>query len=164
MKKIKITSAFIICLFTFQSFYSQENQNVSKDSIEDKKVELNWMPHYKRALKQSNEEKKPILIYFTGSDWCGPCKMLDKELFGSEKFKNLADEKLVILEVDIPRRLDLLEPKKMKENLTLQNKYKVKAFPTLMMVNHKGRKIAEKKGYVIIEYYYPFFDSALNKY
>ncbi|AOW19157.1 hypothetical protein LPB03_15745 [Polaribacter vadi] len=128
------------------------------------KIELDWVATYKEALKKSKKENKPVLMYFTGSDWCGPCKILDKDLFHTEKFKALADKDLVLLEVDIPRRTDIISADKMNENLYLQSKYKVRAFPTLMMVNHRGKKIAEKKGYVMTEYYYPFFQSVILKY
>ena len=90
-----------------------------------------------------------MLIYFTGSDWCGPCILLDKELFHTEKFKELSDEALLLLEVDSPRNQTLLSQDKISENLYLKNKYKVRSFPTLVFVNHKGKKIAEKKGYII---------------
>jgi thioredoxin-related protein len=101
---------------------------------------LNCITSYKDALKKSKKEKKPVLIYFTGSDWCGPCKILDKDLFHTEKFKALADKNLVLLEVDIPRRKNIVSADKMSENLYLQSKYKVNAFPTLMMINHRGKK------------------------
>ncbi|KGL59801.1 thioredoxin disulfide isomerase [Polaribacter sp. Hel1_33_49] len=122
------------------------------------------MPTYKEALKKSKREKKPVLIYFTGSDWCGPCKVLDKDLFHTEKFKALAEEDLILLEVDIPRRLDIISPDRMKENKIIQKKYRVNSFPTLMIVNHRGKKIAEKKGYIMTEYYYQFLQSEINKY
>lgn len=159
-------------LLAFQNANSQEItidslQNKTQDSIktiEIPKIELNWMSTYEDALKRAKEIKKPVLIYFTGSDWCAPCKVLDNDLFHTEKFKNLSDSDLVLLEVDIPRRKDLLSPDKMSENLYLQRKYKVKSFPTLLMVNHRGKKIGEKTGYVITEYYYPFFQSIIRKY
>ena len=151
---------FLCFLATF-TVYPQENITDTKE-VED--ISLNWMSTYKEALKKSKKEDKPVLIYFTGSDWCGPCKILDEKLFHTEKFKSLSDKDLVLLEVDIPRRRDLVAPEKMKENLYLQKKYKVKAFPTLMIINHRGKKIAEKKGFVMTEYYYPFFESVINKY
>jgi len=137
------------------------------DSIkmkESPRIVLNWIPTYEEALNKAKEEKKPVLIYFTGSDWCGLCKTLDNELFHTERFKVLSDTSLILLEVDIPRRKNILDADKMSENLYLKDKYKVKAFPTLMMVNHKGKKIAEKRGYVITEYYYPFFESVISQY
>ena len=157
----------MVSLLAIQTSYSQyidsTDVNVAEVEVVDK-IELDWVATYKDALRKSKKEKKPVLIYFTGSDWCGPCKVLDKDLFHTEKFKAIADKNLVLLEVDIPRRKDIVSADKMSENLYLQSKYKVKAFPTLMMVNHRGKKIAEKKGYVITEYYYPFFQSVIGKY
>lgn len=158
MKKVLLFTAVIL-------FVSNITAQEDIDSLPvEEVVSANWESSYKTALKKSKKEKKPVLIYFTGSDWCGPCKVLDRDLFHTEKFKALADKDLVLLEVDIPRRKDIVSADKMSENLYLQSKYKVKAFPTLMMVNHKGRKIAEKKGYVITEYYYPFFETVIGNY
>ena len=160
----KIVYAFAFCLFANQISYSQDMDTTDEGFSEVREIKLNWMPNYKKALKKSKKERKPVLIYFTGSDWCGPCKILDRDLFHTEKFKALADKDLVLLEVNIPRRLDIISPEKMIENKGIQKKYKVKAFPTLMFVNHKGRKIAEKKGYIMTEYYYPFFQSQIDRY
>lgn len=161
----KLIYLFIICLFTTHSYFAQ-NDVIDSDLTYNNapKIELNWLPTYKEALKKSRKEKKPILIYFTGSDWCGPCKVLDKKLFHTEKFKSLADKELILLEVDIPRRVDILSPNKLKENKQLQKKYRVQSFPTLIIVNHRGKKIAEKKGYIMTEYYYPFLQSQIDKY
>ena len=164
-KIYKLLRFFIfIGLLASYDIYGQE---VKKDTIKLREIPmiaLNWSSTYKEALKKSKKQKKPVLIYFTGSDWCGPCKILDRELFHTERFKNLSDNNFILLEVDIPRRRDLIEPDKMSENLYLQKKYRVKSFPTLLMVNHRGRKIAEKSGYVLTEYYYPFFQKVINKY
>ena len=157
----------MVSLLAFQTSFSQQidSTDVKVAEIEVvNKIELDWVATYKDALRKSKKEDKPVLMYFTGSDWCGPCKILDKDLFHTEKFKALADKDLVLLEVDIPRRTDIISADKMNENLYLQRKYKVRAFPTLMMVNHRGKKIAEKKGYVMTEYYYPFFQSVIGKY
>ena len=157
----------MVSLLAYQTSFSQQIDSTEVEVAEIEvvnKIELDWVATYKEALKKSKKENKPVLMYFTGSDWCGPCKILDKDLFHTEKFKALADKDLVLLEVDIPRRTDIISADKMNENLYLQSKYKVRAFPTLMMVNHRGKKIAEKKGYVMTEYYYPFFQSVILKY
>lgn len=157
----------MVSLLAFQTSFSQQIDSTEVKVAEIEvvnKIELDWVATYKEALKKSKKENKPVLMYFTGSDWCGPCKILDKDLFHTEKFKALADKDLVLLEVDIPRRTDIISADKMNENLYLQSKYEVRAFPTLMMVNHRGKKIAEKKGYVMTEYYYPFFQSVILKY
>ncbi len=171
MKKTIIKAAWLFTLIA-----SLNAQEVRKDSVLDslhiksKKLELvdsiklNWISTYDEALEISKKEKKPVLIYFTGSDWCGPCKVLDEKLFHTEKFKNLSDKELVLLEVDIPRRQDLLSDEKISENLYLQKKYKVNSFPTLLFVNHRGKKVSEKRGYVLTEYYYPYIQSVIYNY
>lgn len=166
----KLILFFVFGVLTFQNAKSQEvvidSVLIAMDSVkvvEIPKVQLNWTPTFDEALEKSKEEKKPVLIYFSGSDWCAPCKVLDDKLFYTEKFKTLSDSDLVLLEVDIPKRKDLIAPDKMSENLYLQRKYKVKSFPTLIMVNHRGKKLAQKTGYIITEYYYPFFQSIIQK-
>ena len=160
----KCFSIFLIFFIFSTSVISQESSVELADLQEDKEVYLNWELTYKNALKRAKKEKKPVMIYFTGSDWCTPCQVLDEQLFHTEKFKIFSDDNLILLEVDSPRRVDLLEQKKLSENLYLKKKYKVKSFPTLVFVNHRGRKVAEKRGYVLTEYYYPFIQSVVYKY
>lgn len=141
----------------------EDDSRTMVQSLQEK-VDLNWVPSFYDALKTAKWERKPVMLYFTGSDWCAPCIKLDKELFYTQRFKNFADENLVIVEVDIPRRKDILSKRKLKENLYLQKKYKVKSFPTLLFVNHRGKKFAEKKGYVLTEYYFPYIQSVVDEY
>jgi len=149
---------------TTQFSSAQNFAGLDEKYIESSEIKLTWMPTYKQALNKSRKEKKPVLIYFTGSDWCGPCKILDKTLFHTEKFKAIADKDLILLEVDIPRRIDLLSAKQMRHNKNIQEIYNVRSFPTVMIVNYKGKKIAEKKGYILTEYYYPFLRLHIEKY
>ncbi|MGY0408193.1 MAG: thioredoxin family protein [Polaribacter sp.] len=149
-------SLFFIIIFTFIFTVSAQT---TKDSIV-----LNWEPTFKQALKKSKKEKKPVLIYFTGSDWCGPCQMLDKNLFHTQRFKNLSDKKLILYEADNPREKDLLTPEKLKENKRLIRKYKIRAYPTLVLVNFKGKMIGYKKGLLLTEYYYPFLEAVIENY
>ena len=153
----------MIGFFVATSSFAQDD--ISEVIVETKhEVAINWSPDFKTALKKSRKEKKPVLIYFTGSDWCGPCKVLDRDLFHTEKFKALSDKNLILLEVDLPRRVDLLSTEKLKENFYLKNKYKVKSFPTMILVNHRGKVVGLKKGVILTEYYYPFFESIIAKY
>ncbi len=148
-----------ICLLSISVISAQEMNDVVKEE-----VTLNWESSFKKAQKKSKKEKKPILIYFTGSDWCGPCKVLDKKLFHTEKFKALADKDLILYESDDPRNKDLIAPDKLEVNNDLKRKYNIRSFPTLVMVNHKGNMIGYKKGLLITEYYYPFLQSVIENY
>ena len=67
-------------------------------------VDLNWHTDLSKAVSISINEKKPIMLFFTGSDWCGWCMRLKKEVFNHEKFKIWSDDKIILVELDFPRR------------------------------------------------------------
>ncbi|WP_405605569.1 thioredoxin family protein [Polaribacter sp. Asnod1-A03] len=148
----------ISCFFFVGSLLSQ-------DVIAKNETLLpNWESTYKGALKKAKEENKPVLIYFTGSDWCGPCIVLDEKLFHSSKFKEIADKDLILYEADMPRNKDILSPDKLEVNSDLIKKFKIRSFPTLVFVNHKGKMLTYKKGLILTEYYYPFIQSVIENY
>jgi thioredoxin-related protein len=154
----KCVLSFVICFSFVGMCFSQENNTVQEA------VALNWESTFKKALKKSKKENKPILIYFTGSDWCGPCKILDKKLFHTEKFKEIADKDLILYEADDPRNKDLLSSDKLEANYNLKRKYNIRSFPTLVFVDQKGNMIGYKKGLILTEYYYPFIQSVIENY
>ena len=55
-------------------------------------VHADWTTDYKAALTQAKAQNKLVLLDFTGSDWCGYCKLLDKEVFTTSSFKDFADK------------------------------------------------------------------------
>lgn len=153
MKKLFL---LVVVLSICVTVYSQEEK---MDSLKT----INWVSSYKEALKKIKKEEKPMLIYFKGSDWCGPCKKLDKELFATEKFKNLSKDNFVLYEADIPFNEDLVAKEKLEMNKKLAKKFKISSYPTLLFINHKQKVIDSKKGLILIDYYYPFFESVINK-
>ncbi|MEJ6792945.1 MAG: thioredoxin family protein [Lacinutrix sp.] len=76
---------------------------------------INWLTDFDDAKKASSTLGKPILIYFTGSDWCPPCKMLKTDFFNSEAFE-LKSKNFVLLMVDMPRRLDIITEEQRNKN------------------------------------------------
>ena len=156
----KVILGLFTCLFLVLSSNEQSHKTDSLNAA----IIPNWEATYKDALKRSKKEKKPVLIYFTGSDWCGPCMVLDKKLFHTKKFKEIADNDLILYEANSPRNKDLISPEKLKVSNDLKRKYKVRAFPTLVFVNHKGKMIGYKKGLILTEYYYPFIQSVIENY
>ena len=62
-----------------------------------------WMTNWEEAKAKAKAENKPILINLTGSDWCGWCIKLDKEVFSKKEFKDYAKENLVLVELDFPQ-------------------------------------------------------------
>ena len=106
-----------------------------------------WLTDVPKALDRAKTEKKAVLLDFTGSDWCGWCKRIDKEVFSTTEFKEYATKNLVLVEVDFPRQKKL-SPELKKANDALQNRYKVEGFPTFVVLNGQGREIGRQVGYL----------------
>ena len=143
----------IVLLFVSTLFYAQEHD-----------TRLNWETDFEIAKTKSKKSKKPILMLFTGSDWCAPCKMLKKDFFYSDKF--IAKSKnFVLLMVDFPRNKDLITPDQEVANKVLNSKYGVRSLPIIIAVNHKGQVIDKIKSYNSsrdTRYHFQFIDKLLK--
>ncbi|WP_350288692.1 thioredoxin family protein [uncultured Croceitalea sp.] len=118
-------------------------------SLTEKEViaSVEWQTDYNSVLKQAKKDKKNVLIYFTGSDWCPPCKMLKKDLFETDAFKELSEE-YVLLYVDIPRNKDILTAEQYSKNKSLLPKYNKKGvFPLMAVVSSNGVLLDDYSGY-----------------
>ena len=119
--------------------------------------EAKWLTDFDKAKKTAQKQKKPILMYFTGSDWCGPCKMLKKDFWQSPEFLEQSKD-FVLLEVDVPFRLDVISESQMKKNKALQAKYnKEKSFPTLLALDASGRVKDRISAYSMLRDTAPYF-------
>ena len=101
-----------------------------------------WSEEYDKALAQAKADKKLVLLDFTGSDWCGWCIKLDKEVFSQAEFGEYAKKNLVLVELDYPRSKE--QSKEIKaQNAKLQEEYKVEGFPTIIVLNSEGKKVGQ---------------------
>lgn len=105
-----------------------------------------WTTDYPKALEQAKKEKKVVLLDFNGSDWCPPCVALKKQVFETDEFKKFAAEKLVLVDVDFPKRKK--QAKELAEaNEKLSEKFKVESFPTILLVDATGKVLHREEGY-----------------
>jgi len=105
-------------------------------------AELEWMTDLPKAQAKAKEEKKMVMLDFTGSDWCGWCIKLHKEVFSTPAFAEYAKQNLLLVEVDFPQKKKLSAEQK-KANDALQKKYKIEGYPTIIVLNAEGNKIGE---------------------
>jgi thioredoxin-related protein len=106
------------------------------------RAELPWLSDYKQAQEQAKTKNKLLLLNFTGSDWCGWCIRLQREVFSQPSFHEYADKNLVLMEVDFPRRKE--QPKDVQmQNQNLAMQYNVEGFPTIIVLNGEGKKVGE---------------------
>ena len=91
--------------------------------------DLTWHTDVNQAIEISIAEKKPLFMFFTGSDWCGWCIRLQKEVFFKPEFAKWANENLVLVELDFPRRKKLDESLR-QQNDNLRQMFGVRGYPT----------------------------------
>jgi len=106
-----------------------------------------WLTNFEAAKAQAQKDKKPILIDFTGSDWCGWCIKMKKETLDEKAFKDFAEKNLVLLEADFPERKPQADTIK-KANEALKKKYGVEGFPTFLLLDSTGKEIGRQDGYL----------------
>lgn len=96
--------------------------------------ELTWQTDINKAMEISKKTKKPLLLFFTGSDWCGWCIRLQKEVLKTPEFAKWAKDNVVLVELDFPRRAQQ-SPELVKQNMELQQVLGVRGYPTVWFVN-----------------------------
>ena len=96
--------------------------------------ELVWNNNLDKAMEISKKTKKPLLLFFTGSDWCGWCIRLQNEVFKKPEFVTWATNNVVLVEVDFPRKT-ALSPELTAQNNQLQQFFAVQGYPTVWFVN-----------------------------
>ena len=116
MKKLAITLFLVLGSLTIQA------------------QELTWQTDMNKALEISKKSKKPLFLFFTGSDWCGWCMRLQNEVFKTPEFAKWAKDNVVLVELDFPRRTPQ-QPEIQKQNMELQQTFMVQGYPTVWFVN-----------------------------
>ena len=108
-----------------------------------------WGHNYSQAKEVAVKEHKLILVNFSGSDWCGPCIRLHKEVFTTETFLKIANEKLVLLNADFPRyKKNQLPIAQQKINESLADQFNDKGiFPLTVLVTTNGKIIKSWDGF-----------------
>ena len=115
--------------------------------------QLEWHTDVSKAIKISMDNEKPLFFFFTGSDWCGWCIKLQKEVFFKPEFEKWAQDNLTLVELDFPKRKKL-DASLQKQNDELRNMFAVRGYPTgwIVIPEVLDKKINFKKlgklGYV----------------
>jgi thioredoxin-related protein len=127
MKKTMI----LVLLFLVTIGYSQE-----------------WKTDFEVAKNDANTQNKTILLVFSGSDWCGPCIKLDRDIWQSAEFKEFAKNNLIIERADFPKKKqNQLPPELKKRNQELAEKYNKDGLFPLVVILDKTGKILGKTGF-----------------
>lgn len=102
-----------------------------------------WQPDFETAKQVARDKHQLILLNFSGSDWCGPCIRMKKEIFENPVFSSMADTSLVMLNADFPRnKKNQLAKALQKHNEALAEKYNPQGkFPFTLLLDANGKVI-----------------------
>lgn len=161
MKKIFLSLLLLIfSTHTFAQDIAIENTIPAPDA------KIKWEESYEKAKKLAIKKNKPLFIYFTGSDWCTPCRNLNADVLDTEAFYEVAASEFVFYEADIPRRTDVISPEKRTFNKELKQRLGVNGTPTILILSPNEVEVARRSGYSMRdpELYFDFIQNALNQF
>lgn len=102
---------------------------------------VRWLSDLEEGLKQAREEKKAVLVDFTGSDWCGWCIRLKKEVFDQKAFAAVTKD-FVLVELDYPQKKKQ-DPAVQAKNKAIAEKFAIEGFPTVLLLTAEGEPFAQ---------------------
>jgi protein disulfide-isomerase len=137
---MKTYLVFFLCLFaalTGTSCFAHPAQSGNQ---------INWQTDYRQALSQAQASSKPLLLLFTGSDWCSYCIKLEHDILQTPEFVNTIGDQFVFVKLDFPRRFQLPENIQ-KQNASLQERFGISGYPTIILVDPATERQIGKAGY-----------------
>jgi len=155
-------------LAMYYDLYKKHEKQLFKNMKFEEISEELWFTDKDKAIKKAKKENKLILIDFTGSDWCGYCIKQRKEIFNTPEFQKYAKNNLVLLELDYPKRKEQ-EPKLKAQNETLKTAFEIRAYPTVLLVDHhlsKSEIYKKYEGYpgLTVKQYIDQIDEQINSF
>ena len=112
-----------------------------------KSVPKGWGEDFAAASEAAQKDDKLLLIAFSGSDWCGWCIKMEKEIYSDKKFISEAKKNYVLLMIDSPMKKEILSKLALKQNPGLLKKYGVNGFPCTVIARPSGEEIKRFSGY-----------------
>jgi protein disulfide-isomerase len=109
-------------------------------------AEANWLTDLSKAQAEAKKERKLVLLDFTGSDWCPPCKQMHKNVLSTSEFADYAKDNLVLVMVDFPHFKQLPASQK-TANEALRKKFGVQGYPTTVVLDAEGKELSKTVGY-----------------
>ncbi len=112
-----------------------------------KSVPKGWGEDFAAGKAEAEKSGKLILMAFSGSDWCGWCVKMEKEIYSDKKFISGAKKKFVLLMIDNPKDKSILSAVAKKQNSELTKKYRISGYPSTVIVDASGKEVKRFGGY-----------------
>jgi len=134
---MKTKALFYISLILLLSYTAKAQQVEKLDSTL-------WMGDLTTAKTAATERHLPIMLVFSGSDWCKPCIKLKTQILLTDTFSNYAKNHFVLLNLDFPRKSkNKLSDQQQAHNDNLASKYNTEGvFPLVVIIDVEGNVLA----------------------
>ena len=107
-----------------------------------------WQPTYAEALACAKQNDRPLLLVFSGSDWCAPCIKLDRSIWQSEDFKSYSKNNYILYRADFPRKKNnKLSKEIVDQNSLLADRFNPKGYFPLVVILNPKEKVLGTTGY-----------------
>jgi thioredoxin-related protein len=141
--RLLVAAAISVLALGCQKKRAEETSSSSSSPAADK---FEWLTDFKRAQQEAKTRNRPLLIQFTGSDWCPPCIQMQKEILDTPEFRSYAAKNFILLELDYPRG-KTQPPELAAQNRELAQKFMVEGFPCILVLGSDGTPRAQRTGY-----------------
>ena len=112
-----------------------------------KSVPRGWNEDFAASCETAKKEGKLLLLAFSGSDWCGWCVKMEREIYSDRKFITEAKKKFVLVMIDSPQNQDILSKLAKKQNPELVKKYGIRGYPSTIIARPDGEEVKRFGGY-----------------
>lgn len=126
--------AFLLCFSSFSGFL------LGAETKEQDKAAVRWTTDFAEAAALAKKTGRPLFLFFTGSDWCGWCTKLEKEVLENREFIGAAADKFIFVKLDYPMKKKL-DSETAKQNEALQKRFAVRSFPTVVLLDSEQQPI-----------------------
>jgi protein disulfide-isomerase len=136
---VKKLSFIILAVFILFGCANKNEANNKKKNTK-KEQEVVWYHNIEKAVEVAKKENKPVLVQFSGSDWCKWCIKLNNEVFHTKEFSDYAKDNLILVNLDFPQYTPQSDEVK-NYNRTQLYKYGVRGFPTVLLLDKNGNLV-----------------------
>ncbi len=137
---MKIRTLAIVFLAAAASFASAKKDAPEKAAVKGAEAGR-WTQDYDAAVALAKEQGLPLMLKFTGSDWCGWCKLMEANVFSTKEFEKWADGRVVLVTLDFPRASDIVPEEYKDRNDRLAAEYGIRGYPTYVVKDSEGKEL-----------------------
>lgn len=120
------------CSKSTEDSQSAEDSSVSRESAT---LETVAEKDFKKAYDAAKKEGKMLMLEFTGSSWCPPCKMLHKFVLNTDEFVEYAKNKMKVVVADFTSGDGPVDKQYAQDYIALAETYQLQGFPTIVLID-----------------------------